>query len=103
MDGLIKIEINCSLSTNRIVSIILLKSFHQECAKAYEQLVRFLPEGRKHPQPPDLLARPPVLARQAVFLFLRRPPDLSPVHNQSHKLNPSYPFELTHPQVLLHL
>ena len=25
------------------------------------------------------------------------------VHNQSHKLNPSYPFELTHPQVLLHL
>jgi transposase len=38
---------------------------------------RFLPEGRKHPQTPDLLPRPPVLARQAVFLFLRRPTDLS--------------------------
>jgi len=38
----------------------------------YEQLVRFLPEGRKNPHTPDQLARPPVLARQAVFLFLRR-------------------------------
>jgi DNA-binding transcriptional regulator YiaG len=38
----------------------------------YEQLVRFLPEGRKNPQTPDLLPRPPVLARRAVFLFLRR-------------------------------
>jgi hypothetical protein len=43
----------------------------------YEQLVRLLPEGRKNPQAPDLLPRPPVLARQAVFLFLRRPADLS--------------------------
>ena len=43
----------------------------------YEQLVRFLPEGRKNPQTPDLLPRPPVLARQAVFLFLRRSEKLS--------------------------
>jgi transposase len=42
----------------------------------YEQLVCLLPEGRKNPQTPDLLPRPPVLARQAVFLFLRRPEDL---------------------------
>jgi hypothetical protein len=43
----------------------------------YEHLVRLLPEGRKHPQTPDPLPRAPVLARQAVFLFLRRPADLS--------------------------
>lgn len=42
----------------------------------YEQLVRFLPEGRKNQEVPDLLPRPPVLARQAVFLFLRRPEEL---------------------------
>ncbi len=41
-----------------------------------ERLVRLLPEGRKNPQTPDLLPRPPVLARQAVFLFLRRPEEL---------------------------
>ncbi|MBV9689468.1 MAG: transposase [Ktedonobacteraceae bacterium] len=34
----------------------------------YEQLVRFLPEGRKNQEVPDQLPRPPVLARQAVFL-----------------------------------
>jgi len=39
----------------------------------YKQLVRSLPEGRKNAQRPDQLPRPPVLARQAVFLFLRRP------------------------------
>ena len=35
------------------------------------------PLGRKNPQAPDSLPRPPVLARQAVFLFLRRPEKLS--------------------------
>lgn len=39
----------------------------------HKQLARYLPEGRKNPQTPVLLPRPPVLARQAVFLFLRRP------------------------------
>lgn len=43
----------------------------------YEQLVRFLPEGRKNQEIPDQLPRPPVLARQAVFLFLHRPGELS--------------------------
>lgn len=38
----------------------------------YEHLVRLLPEGRKNPQTPESLPRPPVLARQAVFFFLRR-------------------------------
>jgi hypothetical protein len=42
----------------------------------YEQLVRFLPEGRKNSQTPDQLPRPPVLARQAAFLFLRRSEEL---------------------------
>ena len=42
----------------------------------YRQLVRYLPEGRKNAAPPDQLPRPPVLARQAVFLFLRRPEEL---------------------------
>jgi transposase len=55
----------------------------------YRQLVRSLPEGRKRqyvrsppegqkePQAPNQLPRPPVLARQPVFLFLRRPEELS--------------------------
>jgi transcriptional regulator with XRE-family HTH domain len=42
----------------------------------YKQLVRSLPEGRKNAQRPDQLPRPPVLARQAVFLFLRRAEEL---------------------------
>jgi transposase len=43
----------------------------------YEQLVRFLPSGRKNQEAPDQLPRPPILARQAVFLFLHRPGGLS--------------------------
>ncbi len=43
----------------------------------YEQLVRLLPEGRKNPQASDLLPRPPLLARDASFLFLRRSEELS--------------------------
>jgi hypothetical protein len=39
----------------------------------HKQLARYLPEGRKNPASPVQLARPPVLARHAVFLFLRRP------------------------------
>ena len=37
---------------------------------------RFLPEGQKKQEAPDQLPRPPVLARQAMFLFLRRPEEL---------------------------
>ena len=39
----------------------------------HKQLARYLPEGRKNPQTPVQLPRAPVLARHAVFLFLRRP------------------------------
>ena len=39
----------------------------------HKQLARYLPEGRKNPHTPVQLPRPPVLARHAVFLFLRRP------------------------------
>lgn len=42
----------------------------------YKQVVRYLPQWRKNAQRPDQLPRPPVLARQAVFLFLRRPSEL---------------------------
>ena len=35
------------------------------------------PLGRKNPHTPDQLARPPMLARQAAFLFLRRAEKLS--------------------------
>ena len=43
---------------------------------AYKQLVRLLPEGRKNAQTSNLSPRPPVLARQAIFLFLQRPEEL---------------------------
>lgn len=43
----------------------------------YRQLVRYLPEGRKNAAAPDQLPRAPRLARQAVFLFLRHPEELS--------------------------
>jgi transposase len=38
----------------------------------YRQLVRYLPEGRKKGSSDSQLPRAPMLARQAVFLFLRR-------------------------------
>src|SRR5215471_20369000 len=38
----------------------------------YRQLVRYLPDGRKKSASESQLPRSPVLARQAVFLFLRR-------------------------------
>lgn len=43
----------------------------------YRQLVRYLPEGRKKSTSAHQLPHAPVLARQAVFLFLRCPEDLS--------------------------
>ncbi len=43
----------------------------------YKPLVHLLPEGRKNPEVPSLFPRPPLLARQAVFLFLRRPEKLT--------------------------
>ncbi len=42
----------------------------------YRQLVRSLPEGRKKSGSSSQLPRSPVLARQAVFLLLRRPEKL---------------------------
>jgi transposase len=42
----------------------------------YRQLVRYLPEGRKKSASDSQLPRSPVLAREAVFLFLRRPGEL---------------------------
>ena len=42
----------------------------------YRQLVRYLPEGRKKGGSSIQLPRAPVLAREAVFLLLRRPEEL---------------------------
>ncbi len=55
---------------------LVARGYTHSYRSVYEHLVRFLPEGRKKPHTPDLLPRPPVLARQATFLFLRRPEKL---------------------------
>ncbi len=41
-----------------------------------ERFTRSLPEGLKKQEAPNQLPRPPVLARQAMFLFLRQPEKL---------------------------
>jgi hypothetical protein len=56
---------------------LVARGYTHSYRSVYEQLVRLLPEGRKHSQAPDLLPRPLILARQAVFLFLHRPGKLS--------------------------
>jgi transcriptional regulator with XRE-family HTH domain len=43
----------------------------------YRRFARSFPEGLKKQEAPDQLLHPPVLARQAMFLFLRRPAELS--------------------------
>jgi transposase len=50
--------------------------YTQSYRSVYKQLVRLLPEERKNSHASDLPPRPPVLARQAAFLFLRRPEKL---------------------------
>jgi len=52
---------------------LVARGYTHSYESVYDPLVRLLPEGRKNPRTPDLLPHPPVLARQAVFLFLRRP------------------------------
>ena len=52
----------------------LARSFPEERKK---RLTRSAPSGQKKQEAPDQLPRPPVLARQAMFLFLRRPEELS--------------------------
>jgi transposase len=56
---------------------LVARGYTHSYRSVYEQLVRFLPQGRKNPHTPDLLPRPPVLTRQATFLFLHRPGKLS--------------------------
>jgi transposase len=52
---------------------LVARGYTQSYHSVYEQLVRSLPQGRKNARTSDLLPRPPVLARQAAFLFLHRP------------------------------
>lgn len=42
----------------------------------YRRLARSVPSGQKKQEATDQLPQPPVLARKAVFLFLRRPEEL---------------------------
>jgi transposase len=56
---------------------LVARGYTHSYESVYEQLVRLLPEGRKNPQASDLLPRPPLLARDASFLFLRRSEELS--------------------------
>ena len=44
----------------------------------HEQLVRLLPEGKKNPGQGSELSPAPLSPRQATFLFLRRPEQLTP-------------------------
>ena len=61
----------------------------------HKQLARYLPEGRKNPQTPVQLPRAPVLARHAVFLFLRRPTEeLSAEEQETLALLRSLPSEV---------
>lgn len=46
-------------------------------ASVYGPLVRLLPQGRKHGPTADAVSPAPLRARQATFLFLRRPEGLS--------------------------
>ncbi|MFL5662056.1 MAG: transposase [Ktedonobacteraceae bacterium] len=56
---------------------LVARGYTHSYRSVYEQLVRLLLEGRKNSEAPSLFPRPPLLARQAVFLFLRRPEKLT--------------------------
>jgi transposase len=52
---------------------LVARGYTQSYTSVYKQIARLLPEGRKNPQALNLVPRPPIFARHAVFLFLRRP------------------------------
>ena len=56
---------------------LLTRGYKGSYASVYGNLVRHLPAGRKHVPGADRIAPAPLLARQATFLFLRRPEKLS--------------------------
>jgi len=62
---------------------LVARGYTHSYESVYEQLVRLLPEGRKKPQASDLLPRPPILARDASFLFLRRSEELSAAEQET--------------------
>jgi transposase len=69
----------------------LARSFPEERKK---RLTRSAPSGQKKREAPDQLPRPPVLARQAMFLFLRRPEELSAEEQETVSL-----LRSLHPEV----
>jgi transposase len=56
---------------------LLARGYKGSYASVYGNLVRHLPAGRKHAPGADRISPAPLLARQATFLFLRRPEKLS--------------------------
>src|SRR5579864_4155838 len=50
---------------------------HTPMSRCMNNLFACAPLGRKNPQASDLLPRPPLLARDASFLFLRRSEEVS--------------------------
>jgi hypothetical protein len=70
---------------------LVARGYTRSYRSVYKQLVRLLPEGRKNPEGPSLFPRPPLLARQAVFLFLRRPEKLTVAEQDTLLLQPSVP------------
>lgn len=62
---------------------LVARGYTHSYRSVYKQLVRLLAEGRKNPEAAPLFPRPPLLARQAVFLFLRRPEKLTVEEQES--------------------
>jgi transposase len=62
---------------------LVARGYTHSYASVYEQLVRLLPEGKKNAAQGCDLAPPPVTARQAMFLCLRRPEDLEAEEQQT--------------------
>jgi hypothetical protein len=61
----------------QIYQELLTRGYKGSYASVYGNLVRYLPAGRKHAPGANGISPTPPLARQATFLFLRRPEELS--------------------------
>jgi transposase len=71
---------------------LVARGYPHSYASVYDQLVRLLPEGRKHAAQGCDLAPTPLSARQATFLCLRRPEDLeADEHATLHMLRHLHP------------
>jgi transposase len=62
---------------------LVARGYTHSYRSVYKQLVRLLAEGQKNPEGPSLFPRPPLPARQATVLFLRRPEKLTVEEQES--------------------